>query len=68
MSSCKIYYYISAGFGNKIFDIIVALYLKYNYNCEMYAAIKDSRHNKNSDPKIYDIFPKLKKEIKFIPL
>jgi len=65
---CKIYYFVAGGFGNKIFDIITCLYLANRYNCKVYVAIKESRHNKNSDPKIFDIFRKLKEHLQFISL
>tara|TARA_B100000780_G_scaffold276484_2_gene245152 strand:+ start:23964 stop:24902 length:939 start_codon:yes stop_codon:yes gene_type:complete len=62
---CKIYYLVSGGFGNKIFDIISILYLINRYsinNCKIYVGIKESKHNKKSDPKIYDIFPGFKEQ------
>jgi hypothetical protein len=65
---CKIIYDICAGFGNKIFDIIAILYLINRYNCNVYALIKESSHNKKSDPKIFDIFPGFKehKQLQFV--
>ena len=36
---CNIYCLIANGFGNKVFDIITMLYLKYKYKCNIYIYI-----------------------------
>ena len=66
--SCKIYFYITGGFGNKIFDIITCLYLIYKYKCKIFVAIRYTHHNKDDDPLIYNLFDNLQKYITFIPL
>jgi len=55
-----------AGFGNKIFDLIVALYIKYNYNYNIYFYDSESIHTKEGDPNLNDIFPNIKDLINFI--
>jgi hypothetical protein len=56
----------SAGFGNKIFDLLIGLYLQYINGRELYWYPVASHHDKPSDPAIFDIFPKLKKHYKLI--
>jgi len=55
-----------AGFGNKIFDIIIGLYLKINFNYSIYYVDTMSPHIKSSDPKIKDIFQKISDQFIFI--
>jgi hypothetical protein len=55
-----------AGFGNKIFDIIIGLYLKINFGYNIYYVDTTSAHIKSTDPKIKDIFQKLSNEFIFI--
>ena len=50
------------GFGNKIFDIIIGLYLKINFGYSIYYVDSFSSHSKSTDPKIKDIFKKLSDE------
>lgn len=57
---------IYTGFGNKIFDTIVALYLKINFKYYIYYVDTVTAHIKLTDPKIKDIFPKLVNEFNFI--
>lgn len=55
-----------AGFGNKIFDIIIGLYLKINLGYSIYYVDTVSAHIKSTDPKIGDIFQKIFNEFIFI--
>tara|TARA_B110000037_G_scaffold218373_1_gene281247 strand:+ start:766 stop:1719 length:954 start_codon:yes stop_codon:yes gene_type:complete len=56
----KLYFYIgNSGFGNKIFNIIIALYIKNIHNCDVYTMYDKGIHNKNKDPTIMDIYPKI---------
>ncbi len=55
-----------AGFGNKIFDCIIGMYLKINFGYTIYYVDTISSHTKKNDPSIYEVFEKLKKEFKFI--
>lgn len=55
-----------AGFGNKIFDCIIALYLKYKYGYSIYYVDTESVHTKINDPNMAQIFPKLTDEFIFI--
>lgn len=52
------------GFGNKIFDSIIALYIKYNFNYDIYFTNTIGPHYENY--LINQIFPELSKEINFI--
>ena len=63
---CNIYCVITQGFGNKVFDIIIMLYLKYKYKCNIYVLVHLSHHNSKTDPSISHLFPKLKKYINFM--
>ncbi len=54
------------GFGNKIFNCIVAIYLKYKFNYTIYYVNTKSAHEKKGDPLITDIFPQLDKEFEII--
>ena len=54
------------GFGNKIFDIIIALYFNIKLNCNVFINLLISKHEVISDPSICDIFPALKQNIVFI--
>jgi hypothetical protein len=55
-----------AGFGNKIFDVIIGLYLKINLGYTIYYVDTVTSHIKSSDPKIKDIFQKISNEFIFI--
>ena len=55
-----------AGFGNKIFDCIIGMYLKINFGYTIYYVDTTSVHTKLNDPSMSDIYTKLKKEFKFI--
>ena len=59
-----------AGFGNKIFDIIFAIYLYnlYKGKCTINYVLLISQHENLHDPKINKIFPKVKDKIKFMTL
>ena len=68
-----IYIKNDAGFGNKIFDLIFAIYLYNLYNkntninkCAIHYVLCKSSHDKLNDPKLYSIFPKSKNKINFI--
>ena len=59
------------GFGNKIFDLIFAVYLFNLYNkngniCKIYYILVNSKHEKPNDPKLYDIFKEAKNKIIFM--
>ena len=54
------------GFGNKIFDLIIAVYLKNYLNYYIYFADIFSIHSKKLDPLLVNIFPNLSSEILFI--
>ena len=61
------------GFGNKIFDLIFAVYLYNLYNkddnkCKIYYVLVNSMHEKPNDPKIYDIFTEAKQKINFLTI
>jgi hypothetical protein len=58
--------FIYSGFGNKVFDLIIGIYLKINYGYTIYYVDTETIHTKKNDPNIIDIFPNLKKEVKFI--
>src|SRR5271165_3093025 len=47
------------GFGNKIFNVMIGLYIKYLFGGKLYMYVAVSPHEKLTDPKIYDMFPKL---------
>lgn len=55
----KIIVKIRNGFGNKIFNLIIGLYLKKVNGGELYLWIEKSSHENNTDPTIADFFPKL---------
>jgi hypothetical protein len=66
-----IYIKNDAGFGNKVFDLIFAIYLynlynKNNNKCIINYVLIKSLHEKNNDPKLYNIFSKSKTKINFI--
>jgi hypothetical protein len=50
------------GFGNKVFDCIIGIYLKYNYGYDIYYVDTITKHNKLNDPLVSDIFLKIKNE------
>ncbi len=52
----------NAGFGNKIFDCIIGMYLKINFSYTIYYIEIDSLHTKSGDPTMIEIFPKIKDE------
>jgi hypothetical protein len=52
---------IKSGFGNKIFNIITGLYIQHVNGGNLYTKkTSKSHHEKDTDPTIYDIFPKIK--------
>ena len=60
------------GFANKVFNIIVCLYIQYilskkKINISLVVIIQKSVHNKITDPTIDKILPNLKKHLTFIP-
>ena len=66
-----IYINNNAGFGNKVFDLIFAIYLYNLYNknthkCIIHYVLVKSQHDKKSDPNINTIFLKSKAKINFI--
>lgn len=54
------------GFGNKLFDIILGIYFKSNYQYDIYYVDSVTKHTKKGDPKMEDVFPLLKGEFLFI--
>ena len=50
------------GLGNKIFDCIIGIYLKYNYDYNIYYVNTITKHTKENDPDITEIFQGLKNE------
>ena len=62
----------NAGFGNKVFDLIFAIYLYNLYNkntkniCKIHYVLVKSTHDKYNDPTINTIFLKTKSKINFI--
>jgi len=67
----QIYIKNKAGFGNKVFDLIFAIYLYNLYNsygnkCVINYVLVKSKHEKEKDQTLYNIFPKSTNKIKFI--
>jgi hypothetical protein len=54
------------GFGNKIFNLIIGLFLQHLNGGKLYTFDNLSNHDKSTDPELYEIFPKLKKYYTFI--
>ena len=67
----NLYIPTEAGFGNKIFNIIICLYILNKIHTKQYiklvVVIQEGVHNKSSDPTIDNIFPKLKNYLTFTP-
>ena len=64
----QIYVYSNNGFGNKIFSLIIAIYL-YNYydgQCDINYISTKSQHENPSDLDIIDIFPQSAYKIKYV--
>ena len=55
---------ISEGFGNKILNLIIGLYIKSINNAEFNTIIIKSKHETNIDKNIIEIFPKIKDFVK----
>lgn len=55
-----------AGFGNKVFDCIVAMYLKINFGYHIYYVDTQGPHTKSTDNSIAEIFPKITDEFEII--
>ena len=60
-----------AGFGNKVFDLIFAIYLYNLYNqhthkCKIYYVLVKSMHDKPRDPTLNTIFPNSNTKINYI--
>lgn len=68
MDSPAIYIRNSSGFGNKVFDLISAVYLKNKYGVTIYFAIDKSIHDKPEDPFFGKIFYKSYQKVKYIYL
>lgn len=66
MASSSIYVRCSSGFGNKIFDLISAIYLKNKYKTNVLFATDKSIHEKTNDPFFGNIFYKSHVKIKYI--
>jgi hypothetical protein len=79
MSIKYVYVKNGDGFGNKVFDLIFAVYLYNLYNkkdnnndnnndnkCIINYVLLDSKHEKPHDPKIYNIYLESKKKINLI--
>lgn len=50
-----------SGFGNKIFDCIIGLYFKINFNYEIYYVDTFGPHKKTGDNSMIEIFPHISK-------
>jgi hypothetical protein len=72
-----IYIKNKAGFGNKVFDLIFAIYLynlynqqnkqnKQNNKCNIYYVLVKSQHDTSRDPTLNTIFPKSNTKINYI--
>lgn len=66
-----IYIKNKAGFGNKVFDLIFAIYLYNLYNhqnkkCKIHYVLVKSLHDKPRDPTLNTIFPKSNTKINYI--
>jgi hypothetical protein len=66
-----IYIKNKAGFGNKVFDLIFAIYLYNLYNqqnkkCKIHYVLVKSHHDKPRDPLLNHIFPKSNTKINYI--
>ena len=66
-----IYIKNNAGFGNKVFDLIFAIYLYNLYNhqnikCKIHYVLVKSLHDKPKDPTLNTIFPKSNTKINYI--
>jgi len=59
---------IRGGFGNKIFDLLILLYLQYINGGKIYIIINKSHHELIHDKSIFDIFNKLKSEFNIIKI
>jgi hypothetical protein len=55
-----------SGFGNKVFDCIVGIYLKINFDYHIYYVNSQSPHSKSTDNSITEIFPKILNEFEII--
>jgi len=66
MTTPAIYLRCSSGFGNKVFDLISAIYLKNKYQTDVYFATNRSIHEKSDDPFFGNIFYLSYRKIKYI--
>lgn len=66
--SVAIYFKSSRGFGNNVFDLISAIYLKNKYQIPIYFAIDRSKDGTNKDPFFDYIFYQSQKRIEYISL
>ena len=57
---------LNTGFGNKVNDVFISLFIKDKYGYDVYFVLNQSKHNKLNDPKVSEVFPLLKNEIHFI--
>lgn len=57
---------IYTGFGNKVFDCIVGMYLKINFGYHVYYVDTQGPHTKSTDNSIAEIFPKIANEFEII--
>jgi hypothetical protein len=57
---------IYTGFGNKVFDCIVGMYLKINFTYHVYYVDTRGPHTKSTDNSIAEIFPKITNEFEII--
>lgn len=58
------------GFGNKVLDLIFAVYL-YNYYrgaCAIKYVMMDSKHERAADPRIDSLFPLARRKVQFVSL
>jgi hypothetical protein len=66
MNEPSIYLRCSSGFGNKVFDLISAIYLKKKYNLPVYFAVDKSIHDSPNDPFFGAVFNKSHQYVKYI--
>ena len=59
MQDKQFFLLINAGFGNKIYRVIIGLYIKQKNNATFNSYIMKSDHESDDDMKLTDIFPKL---------
>jgi hypothetical protein len=57
---------LRSGFGNKLYDAFISLYIKEKFGHNIYFVLNHSKHDKLNDPFVSEVYPLLKNEIHFI--